>query len=141
LGPSESCELPEAQCCGLLSALYQHTLGQLGSRECVFSVFSPADEHPLCDRAEALKSWCQGFLYGLVLGGAGNGSSLPPQAREIVTDFAEITRLDEKAADNEVNEVAYAELMEYVRVAVMLLREELDGGPRPGVVPVMLDEQ
>ena len=129
-GPTQGVEPPAPQCHGLLSTLYEQTMGQLTSTECVFSVFSPADEQPLRDRAGALKSWCQGFLYGLAVGRARLGVSLVPQAREVVADFSEISKLDELVADHEANEVAYSELIEYVKVAVMLLREELGGSPR-----------
>ena len=140
LGSGVASELPSAQCCELLSALFGQTMAQLTSSEQIVVVLSPADEYPLRYRAEALKSWCQGFLYGLGLGVTGNSSSLPSQVREIVNDLAEITRLDEKTADNEPNEAAYAELVEYVRVAVTLVKEELDGSPPRGVAAVMLGE-
>ena len=139
-GPTQGVEPPPTQCYGLLSTLYEQTMGQLASAECVFSVFSPGDDQPLCDRADALKSWCQGFLYGLAVGRARLGVSLVPQAREVVADFSEISRLDEAVADHEVNEVAYSELIEYVKVAVMLVREELCGSPRAGASDATLGE-
>ena len=51
---------------------------------------------------------------------------LPGEVGEIVRDFVEITRAGVDARqDEESNESAYAELVEFVRVGVQLLFEEL----------------
>ena len=52
----------------------------------------------------------------------------------MVRDFAEITRVgvDAERQDAESNESAYAELVEFVRVGVQLLFEELGRRARPG---------
>ena len=55
-----------------------------------------------------------------------NASELPGEVGEIVRDFIEITHaeIDEGGTD-ESDENAYAELVEFVRVGVQLLFEEL----------------
>ena len=53
--------------------------------------------------------------------------TLPGEAGEIVRDLSEITRVGVDAEDSlESNEGAYAELVEFVRVGVQLLFEELE---------------
>jgi uncharacterized protein YgfB (UPF0149 family) len=91
-----------------------------------FQPLLPTDDEALSVRTEALADWVQGFLYGL--GGSTSGATLPlsPQSSEILADFAEISRAGEVGSeDAELEENAYAELVEFVRVGVQLMHEEL----------------
>jgi uncharacterized protein YgfB (UPF0149 family) len=91
-----------------------------------FEMLLPNDEHAIAERAEALGAWCQGFLYGLGTSRIGDSSSLPGEAGEIVRDLMEITRVGVDLQDtDESNERAYVELVEFVRVGVQLLFEEM----------------
>ena len=93
----------------------------------------PDDEAPLEERTAALAQWCQGFLYGLGAGSITDASELPGEVGEIVRDFIEISRAAVDAeSGEESNENAYAELVEFVRVGVQLLFEELASARRPG---------
>lgn len=91
----------------------------------------PPDEASLEQRASALGVWCQGFMHGL--GAAGQPGADSPVVsnavvREIVADFSEITRAT--FADHETEEegeAAFVELVEFVRVSVQLVFEELHG--------------
>lgn len=88
-----------------------------------FAPLLPADVSPLTERATALASWCRGFLSGV---GATEGKARclgSGDVGEILGDFAEISRLDSGMSDDEESERAFAELLEYVRVAVLLVRE------------------
>ncbi len=74
------------------------------------------------------RSGAPGFLYGLGSGSIQDLSKLPGEVGEVVKDFDEITRVGVDAGDaEESNEAAYAELVEFVRVGVQLVFEELDG--------------
>ena len=54
-------------------------------------------------------------------------------------DFVEITRASvDTRQDAEANESAYAELVEFVRVGVQLLFEELADARRPAAAPAPL---
>ena len=71
-------------------------------------------------------------VYGLGAGTIPDASQLPGEAGEIVRDLAEITHAGvDVDQDEEANESAYAELVEFVRVGVQLLFEELAGARRP----------
>jgi uncharacterized protein YgfB (UPF0149 family) len=86
----------------------------------------PDDECAIDQRAAALGAWCQGFLYGLGSSRLGDTAKLPGEAGEIVRDLMEITRVGVDGRDSqESNESAYAELVEFVRVGVQLLFEDL----------------
>jgi uncharacterized protein YgfB (UPF0149 family) len=98
----------------------------LGDVNMEFEMLLPDDEHAIAQRAEALGAWCQGFLYGLGTSQIDDSSKLPGEAGEIVRDLMEITRVGVDLDDTEEsNERAYAELVEFVRVGVQLLFEDL----------------
>jgi hypothetical protein len=87
----------------------------------------PEDAESIDTRAAALAQWCQGFLYGLGAGAAQDAASLPGDVGEIVGDLTEISRVGvDIAQTEESNENAYAELVEFVRVSVQVVFEELE---------------
>lgn len=108
-------------------ALYDSTARELRGADMGFEVLLPADDRPIVERAEALGQWCQGFLYGLGTSRIEDVNRIPGDAGEIVRDLGEITRIGVDSKDSaESNESAYAELVEFVRVGVQLLFEELE---------------
>jgi len=113
----------------LLQTLATTSWQALDAGEMGLELLLPADEALLEDRAEALSFWCQGFIHGLGVGSNPDGSSSVLKdelTREIVTDFSEITRAAFAADETEEEgEAAYVELVEFVRVSVQLLFEEL----------------
>jgi len=114
-----------------LREIYGATAGALLQPDMEFELLLPPDAQPLAERTQALAQWCQGFLYGLGAGRISGASELPGEVGEIVRDFIEISRaaVDEEQGE-ESNEAAYAELVEFVRVGVQLLFEELAGARR-----------
>jgi uncharacterized protein YgfB (UPF0149 family) len=116
---------------GALHGLYFVTSETLAGADMTFELLLPADAQPLEERAAALSQWCTGFLYGLGSGSIQDLSKLPGEVGEVVKDFDEITRVGVDAGDSEdsdeSNEAAYAELVEFVRVGVQLVFEELEG--------------
>ena len=110
----------------LLLILYKETVGQLEDPEYGFSLLLPDDDAPLAQRVESLSRWCQGFLAGLGLGGLQDQSKLPGDSSEVMRDFVEISRLGHgEGDDGNEDETAFAEIVEYVRMAVLLVYEEL----------------
>jgi len=118
-----------------LSSLHQNTLEQLNDAMAGFDLLLPDDEDELIIRVDELAKWCQGFVYGLAAGGIKEGTELPADSSEIIQDMIEISRAgyeddagveEEKEDDSsEDNEVAYMEIMEYVRTGTLLVHEEL----------------
>jgi uncharacterized protein YgfB (UPF0149 family) len=91
-----------------------------------FEPLLPDDEEELARRVRALGAWCEGFLYGLATGKPISMKSVSPELKEIVSDFTEFTKAgvgDED--DGEIEENAYAELVEYIRVGAQLIFMEL----------------
>ena len=109
-----------------LRQLYSETAGALEASDMEFELLLPEDAQPIDARTAALAQWCQGFLYGLGSSAIQDASGLPGEIGEIVRDLTEITRVgvDSKQSE-ESNESAYAELVEFVRVGVQVVFEEL----------------
>ena len=137
--------LPEGRAHPLATAalreVYLETSGALQSAEMEFDLLLPEDEASLDLRTVALAQWCQGFLYGLGGGALQDASGLPGEVGEIVRDLSEITRVGVDSDQSlESNESAYAELVEFVRVGVQLVFEELgplrDPPPLPPGAPL-----
>ena len=118
-----------AECEVMLEALCTATWQQLAERQSEFMLLLPDDDDPARVRAEAMGQWCEGFLHGLV--SETHGDELRQRLAsdplsDIIKDMLEITRAtagDE--ADPNVNDNAFAELVEYLRVAAQLTYEEL----------------
>ena len=120
-----------AQCESLLGELFQTTYRQLSERQSEFAPLLPDDTESTLERTTALAHWCEGFLNGLV-------STVHAQAlrarlaeeplAEIIKDVLQLTRAAvDDDADVETDETAYAEIVEYLRVAAQLTFEELAG--------------
>lgn len=91
-----------------------------------FQPLLPSDEARLESRVEALAHWAQGFLLGLDRLGLTERSKLPGELPGIAEDLGRIAAAESYALDDEeADENAFMELVEYLRVAVQLFREEL----------------
>jgi uncharacterized protein YgfB (UPF0149 family) len=114
-----------------LSQVLDETIDSLTDSEHGFMPLLPDDEAELSDRAQALSAWCEGFLFGLAGQMRLDLEGCSEEVREIVRDLSELTRAGlGDAEDLEVEESAYAELVEYVRVGAQLVYMELH--PRAG---------
>lgn len=119
-----------------LARLADWTLGEIQGPAMGFTVLLPDDTVALEERATALYDWVRGFLFALGLLGI-EEADLSRQAREVLNDFTQLTHLDLDALDDaEENEAALTEIIEFVRVAAMLLYQErvMDPAPRAGEV-------
>ena len=115
-----------------LRELYTATAVALLQRNHEFQLLLPEDAQSIDARTAALAEWCQGFLYGLGAGSIRDPRGLPGDAGEIVRDIVEISHAGVDAGDGEEsNESSYAELVEFVRVGVQLLFEELAAARSP----------
>ena len=124
----EATGTPEAQrrCREALLALRDSTHGQLAGGSLEFAPLLPDDELGLADRTDALSEWCQGFLFGLGLAGDRlKLDELGDETGEILKDISQISQAGFEGEDTEEDETAYAEIVEYVRMGVQLLYEEL----------------
>jgi uncharacterized protein len=109
-----------------LKLLFEDTVGALRGDEMHFEPLLPDDDVALEDRARALSQWCQGFLYGLGTGQPLKPEEIPVNVDEILRDLTHIGRASvDLDGETEEEEQAYAEVIEYVRVGVQLVHDEL----------------
>lgn len=114
-------------------ALFEWTRHVLTAGQLEFQLMLPGDETPVVERAAALGQWCQGFLYGLGSSPLPDIEQLPEEVAEIVRDLTALTQITVDAEEPlEESERAYAELVEFVRVGVQLLHDELARFRDPG---------
>ena len=78
---------------------------------------------PLAERVRDVGAWCRGFISGLGLG-APALEELSGDSREFLRDVERIAQVDERVDGDEDDERALMEILEYVRIGVLLLREE-----------------
>jgi uncharacterized protein YgfB (UPF0149 family) len=125
----------------VLQTIYNEMVRTLVGNDADFEPLLPDDEEPLAERADALSQWCQGFLYGLGSGTTSDPGNVSTEAGEIIRDLTEITHVGvDPDEQTEESEVAFAEVVEFVRVGVQLLFVELAPArgeePAPGAASI-----
>lgn len=110
----------------LLAKLLDYGVAQLSSFECSIAPLLPDDDAPLRQRVDALGAWCQGLLYGLGLGQVEQRGALSEESQEFLRDAMEIAQagFETDEADN-TDETAYAEVVEYLRVGLLMIHQDL----------------
>jgi uncharacterized protein YgfB (UPF0149 family) len=110
----------------LLQTLFEASAAQLDEFLFEFQLILPPDSDELALRAEALTLWCQGYLTGLKLTKVQIVGRSPSDVTEAINDMIEIAKMNyEDVVATEEDEAAYVELVEYVRVAAILIYQEM----------------
>lgn len=108
-----------------LARLYQQALAQLRDSSYAFSPLLPGDDTPLQRRVDELSQWAQGFLDGLVDAGLSGDSPLSEDATQALGDLVAIAQAAFEGEEGNDDEGDFAELLEYVRVAAIMIFAEL----------------
>jgi len=125
-------ELPEqgnvlaAEQLDVLEQLYQLTREQLNNEELGLELLLPDESDDFGLRLLGLSGWCQGFLYGIGVIGIGDDEKLDAEARECLSDLLEISKLSHDEESSEEAELQFAEIVEHVRMAALMLNETLN---------------
>jgi uncharacterized protein YgfB (UPF0149 family) len=99
---------------------------QLGSSEYNFQPLLPPDDSALPDRVVALAEWCDGFTVGFAAAYFLPESRLGAEVREILTDFSQFAAMADAVNDlSDQDEVDYMELVEYVRMATIMVYQQV----------------
>jgi len=117
------------ECQTQISELVIDISEQLSSPEFELQLLLPDDEMSLEIRGIALTEWCQGFLSGLDTAGLDNTEILSDANKELIEDLYKISRLETEDLDEYAGqgESDLMELIEYVRVGVILIYDEFHG--------------
>ncbi|WPC05396.1 YecA family protein [Pseudomonas benzenivorans] len=115
-------EAPQDNVRQALIGLQEMVKGELAGDEIAVVLLLPPDEAPLQERAKALGQWCQGFLGGFGL--TAGDQALSAEAMEVLQDLSAIAQVQNALEESEDGENDYMEVMEYLRVAPLLLFSE-----------------
>lgn len=117
---SDNLYVPESD--KILTLLHDKTVSALTENNYDLELIMHSDEESLDTRIEDLINWCQGFLYGLSAAGLTDIKKLPEEASEILQDMLDISKAGyDQEADEEENEEAYTEIVEYIRIGVYVI--------------------
>ena len=111
----------------VMEEAFEATRRQLEDEEFGFALWLPDDDESLEARTISLAQWCSGFLAGLASGG--QLEALSDESKEAIDDLQQIGRaeLSSGEEENEPDETGYAEIVEYVRVVSLMMREDFRG--------------
>ncbi|MGH8355595.1 MAG: UPF0149 family protein, partial [Pseudomonas sp.] len=116
-----------------LIGLQEMVKGELTGVDIAVVLLLPSDDAPLAERAAALGQWCQGFLGGFGL--TARDAALSGEAVEVLQDLAAIAQVQDALEESEDGESDYMEVMEYLRVAPLLLFTECTKAAAPAAKP------
>ncbi|MBL4762220.1 MAG: UPF0149 family protein [Gammaproteobacteria bacterium] len=125
----ESGDLSQKTCVRMLASLYEQTRQQLNDSGVELTLLLVDEDDDLADKTFSLSKWVQGYLYGVGLSGVDIEAIGSEDATELLQDFSAISQArfeEDDEVDEEESEAAYTEVFEYVRVATLLLQEELN---------------
>jgi uncharacterized protein YgfB (UPF0149 family) len=114
------------ECRAVLDDVYAAAREQMRDEAFGLQLFVPDEGFAGVPCTSALRDWAQGFLYGFGLAGKRAAQRLSVEGREALQDFYEIARLEVDAGDPaEDEQQALTEIEEYMRVAAMLVYEDM----------------
>jgi uncharacterized protein YgfB (UPF0149 family) len=112
----------------VLEELLNASKAQLSDEDMSFSLWLPGDNEILEERTMALSQWCSGFLAGIGSSGDDTLKAMSDEANEALKDLQQISTADvTDTTQSEEDETAYAEIIEYIRVVILMIREDLRG--------------
>ena len=107
-----------------MQKLLQSAFQDLAHPHFQLTLLLPDDNSPIETRLTAVAQWCQGFLYGLGLGCPDPAIWSQPNIKEALEDIAQIQKIDTQPEEHEDSEKDYIELVEYLKIATILIFEE-----------------
>ena len=108
-----------------LENFIKRAVNALGDMETDPLILIPSDDVELGERATSFSSWCSGFLYGFGISGVAEDVPLSSESQEFLRHLTQFCRLDFEVENNEEHEKALFELLEFSKVGVLNLVEEV----------------
>lgn len=113
---------PQAQM--LLLQMAEQTIVALEMFDFGFQLLLPDDDLPLQDRAQAIHEWCVGYVWGLQ-NQQYQQNLLTNDGAQALADITKISEMDFSTIECEEEEESYMEIVEFVRVAVLTVHQNL----------------
>lgn len=115
----------DAQTHAAMQRFYRHARAALVDSDLSFEPLLPDADQGVPVRVGALVEWCRGYVGGLGLAGNSSTSVLSADARELLADLTRIASSDLHSGDSDDDEADFTEVLEFVRMGVLLLQSEL----------------
>jgi uncharacterized protein YgfB (UPF0149 family) len=109
-------------------SIAEASVEQLGDMHYVLQLLLPDDEDPLEDRVHAVSEWCNGFIRAIKDSKIDVTTYLGNDAKEAFADMEDITQVSIDVEHDPQAEENYAEVVEYLRVAVSLIHQDILSG-------------
>ncbi len=117
----------------ILQQLFETSFHLISEFSFEFTLLLPDDKTAINLRTEALGSWCQGYLSGLKHCHVPIENREPSEITDTLNDILEISQVNyDDLQQDEENEAAYFELLEYIRLAVLMIFHEFKN-PSPEI--------
>ena len=132
----------------VLDEVFQDTNKGLNGSGFELQLCIPDDNQSLVLRAAMLGQLSEGVLYGLGLGGALDQAEnkISDNVRELVDDLGQIARIDisdlsQSQQDSDAQESDFMELVEFVKVGILTINEELNPTQAAPIMNPMQDNE
>ncbi len=112
----------------ILFNLFEHTRILMDPAESgfEFDLLLPDTPDDLIEQSQALKMWCQGFVWGIGTANKSQHLDKIPAIREILQDIIQFSQLDLQSIESDdTSEDNLMQIHEYLRAAVLILQDEL----------------
>jgi uncharacterized protein YgfB (UPF0149 family) len=108
---------------------------QLSDEDLSFTLWLPNDDEMLEERTMALSQWCSGFLAGIGSSGDDTLEALSDDANDALRDLQHISTADvSDTSESEDDEIAFTEIVEYIRIVTLMIREDLRGPEKQDLI-------
>lgn len=116
----------------LLAKLLEFGAAQMNAPDGSVTPLLPDDDAPLRQRVDAISHWCHGLLYGLGMGEMELRGVLSEESWEFLDDVTGIAQagFDTDEA-SETDETAYTEVVEYLRVGLLMIQQDIQHSTAP----------
>lgn len=115
----------------ILANIFNDTIEQMNDSTLNFNLLI-ADDDNLSEQALSIVDWCNGFLLGL---GLAQTSVADKEVLEIIKDISNIAKLEIDLINNNENANDLVEIIEFMRMSVLLIQEILNSSKQDFVNP------
>jgi hypothetical protein len=109
----------------ILLAIAEASVEQLGDPQYSLQLLLPDDDEALDDRLHGVSEWCTGFTQAFRHCNENHQELLQGDAAEALSDLNEIRQISLEIEDGPQDEQNFVEVLEYIRVAVLLIHQDL----------------
>lgn len=125
--PQDDFDIMANEARNTLRELAEETLKLLHDESLSFSPLVPDDDDSLQERVDGLRGWCQGFLSGLGQNADIKKLQEKSDVKDALYDLESVSQMEFVDEASEADEKAYAEIHEFVRMAVLFIQDSMIG--------------